>query len=323
MIKTINLSVVVPLQYAGKRLDQTIAQLFPDYSRECLKNWIKIGACLVNGTKWQPKMKVTGGENIEIIAKLKATNTWEPQNLFPLESYIVYEDTDLIVINKPINCVVHPGHGNSNNTLVNALLYYAPELSNIPRAGIVHRLDKDTSGLMVVAKTITAHASLVAQLKNKLVTRTYEAIVSGVLIAGGTIKQPIGRHAKDRLKMAVTSAGKQAITHYRVIERFRGHTHIKVQLETGRTHQIRVHMAYIKHHIIGDNVYKDRTLIPKGASQELISALRNFPRQALHSKVLGLQHPTTQKLIKWETNLPEDMQQLLGQLRSDIKQGNR
>jgi 23S rRNA pseudouridine1911/1915/1917 synthase len=312
----ISLTTIIPIEYSGKRLDQTLAILFSDYSRERLKSWIVSGECLINGEHWQPKDKVSGGEHIEIKATLNTVNSWQPQEL---ALNIVYEDADIIVLNKPANCVVHPGNGNVDNTLVNALLYHAPELSNIPRAGIVHRLDKNTSGLMVVAKTLKAHHNLIVQLKKKSVHRIYEAIIFGILTAGGVINQPIGRHARDRIKMAVVSNGKSAVTHYRVIEKFRGHTHVRLQLETGRTHQIRVHMAYIKHPIVGDKTYGGRAILPKEASSTLVDVLQNFPRQALHSKILGLLHPTTQEQLQWEVPLPEDMQQLLVHLRNDVR----
>ena len=233
MLDHIELVAVIPETYAGLRLDQVLAKLFTDYSRERLKSWILSGECLVNGKQWQPKDKVLGLENVLIKAAVMPTTQWLPEKMI---LNIVYEDDDIIVINKPINCVVHPGSGNSSKTLVNALLYYAPELKLIPRAGIVHRLDKDTSGLMVVAKNLKAHKSLIGQLQKKLVNRTYEAIVWGVLTSGGTVNQPIARHPRDRIKMAIVETGKPAITHYRVLEKFRSYTHIRLQLETGRTH---------------------------------------------------------------------------------------
>ena len=315
MTNNINLNNIIGVEYAGKRLDQALAQIFPTYSRERLKGWIATGACLVDGKQWQGKDKVAGGESVTIDAIIAPQISWQPEKI---ALNIVYQDSDIIVINKPINCVVHPGNGNATNTLVNALLYYAPELELLPRAGIVHRLDKDTSGLMVVARNLTAHHSLTEQLQNKTANRTYEAIVHGVLTAGGTVDKPIGRHKQERIKMAVVDSGKPAVTHYRVITRFRGHTHIRLQLETGRTHQIRVHMAASKHNIVGDKTYGGRLKLPKQASPALITALREFPRQALHAKVLGLLHPSRGEHMQWEVDLPDDIQQLLQILQQDM-----
>lgn len=319
------------MEYAGKRLDQTLTLIFPDYSRERLKAWIISGECLVNGEMWQPKTKVAGGECVVIaVAEVMGSgaignamdNTaiacpgfWQPQNLAE-KLDILYEDAAIIVINKPAGLVVHPGSGNADHTLVNTLLFYAPALANIPRAGIVHRLDKDTSGLMVVAKTLASHNNLIKQLKTKSVQRIYEAVVSGVMIAGGVVDAPIARHPRGRVKMAVVEGGRRAVTHYRVLEKFCAHTHVRVQLETGRTHQIRVHMAFIKHPVVGDKTYGGRASVPKGASAELLAALRAFPRQALHAKLLGLVHPVSGEHMQWEVALPDDMQRLLGCLRA-------
>ena len=316
MSDNIKLLATIPDIYAGQRLDQVLAKVFTEYSRERLKIWILSGECLVNNQQWQPKDKVAGGEKVEINAVINPVITaWQPENL---SLDIIYEDNDIIVINKPANCVVHPGSGNASKTLVNALLYYAPELNLLPRGGIVHRLDKDTSGLMVVARNLKAHNSLISQLQKKSVNRTYEAIVLGVLTAGGTVNQPVGRNMQDRVKKAVVLGGKPAVTHYRVLARFRGHTHIKLQLETGRTHQIRVHMAFIKHNIVGDKAYGGRLRLPKDINSVLREALRAFPRQALHSKILGLIHPQTGENMQWEVPLPADMQQLLAHLRDDV-----
>jgi 23S rRNA pseudouridine1911/1915/1917 synthase len=315
MPEIINLIATIPQEHSGKRLDQSLAILFPNYSRECLKKWVISGECLINNMRWQPKTKVAGGEDVTINATLNSINIWQPQ---ALTLNIVYEDLELIVINKPANCVVHPGNGNMDGTLVNALLYNAPELANLPRAGVIHRLDKDTTGLLVVAKTLRAHTNLTMQLQKKSVCRIYEAIICGVLTAGGTINQPIGRHARDRVKMAVITNGREAVTHYRVIKKFSKHTHVRVQLETGRTHQIRVHMAYIKHPVVGDKAYGGRVVLPKQADLELIDVLQCFPRQALHAVSLGLLHPGTQQPVQWQVPLPEDMQQLLRLLRGNM-----
>ena len=228
---------------------------------------------------------------------------------------IIFEDEQIIIINKPVGMVVHPAIGNHSNTLLNALLYHAPQLANLPRAGIVHRLDKDTSGLLVIAKTLEAQTTLVKQLNRRKITREYEAIVQGVLTGGGTISEPIGRHPRQRIKMAVVEGGKEAVTHYWVIERFNAYTHIKVKLETGRTHQIRVHMASHHHPIAGDQTYGGRMKLPKGASEELIEGLRQFKRQALHAKRLAFLHPMTNEETSFEAPLPNDIKHLLELLK--------
>lgn len=297
----ISLNAIVHAEFAGSRLDQALANLFPDYSRERLKSWVLSGECTVDGAVLRPKDKVKGGEQVVIAANLTPAVTWDAQDL-PLD--IVYADEDLIVVNKAANVVVHPAAGNYAGTLVNALLNYAPELSNIPRAGIVHRLDKDTTGLLVVARNLAAHASLIEQLQTRSMGRIYEAVVHGLFLAGSTIDQPIGRHPRDRKKMAVVSDGKPAVSHYRVLKKFAKHTHIQVQLETGRTHQIRVHMAFTRHPIVGDKIYAPRLQ-------------HNFPRQALHAKVLQLLHPRTGGQMQWEVALPQDMQDLLTNLNGD------
>lgn len=294
----IALKGIIQPEYAGSRLDQALAQLFPDYSRERLKNWVLAGHCKVDGSVLRPRDKVVGGEQVTIQATLEDAVTWEAEDL-PLN--IVYEDEDLLVINKAANVVVHPAAGNRAGTLVNALLNYAPELSSIPRAGIVHRLDKDTTGLLVVARTLTAHASLAEQMQERTISRIYETVVHGLFLAGSTIDEPIGRHPKDRKKMAVVGDGREAITHYRVIKKFAKHTHVHVELETGRTHQIRVHMAHVRHPIVGDKTYAPRLQ-------------HNFPRQALHAKSLGIIHPRTGEEISWTSELPQDMQDLLASL---------
>jgi len=315
---TVHLNTVIPEDYHGKRLDQTLAELFPDYSRERIKTWILAGNCLVDGQSKRPRDLVIGGEVVVVNAEVAEHTAWQAEDLAAFLE-IVYEDADIIVINKPMNCVVHPGSGNATGTLVNALLQHAPELKNIPRAGIVHRLDKDTTGLMVVARSLPAHTSLVEQLQQRQVQRGYEAIVNGLMISGGKVDEPIGRSANNRVKMAVVhSGGKPAVTHYRVLNKFRMHTHIAVQLETGRTHQIRVHMEHIRHSIVGDKVY-GRLRLAKGVSHELNEAIRTFPRQALHAKKLGLIHPVSGEEMLWEVPLPADMRALLKLLHADVK----
>lgn len=310
----INLQAVVPMGLAGKRLDQALAAIFPDYSRARLQEWVKQALITVDGQYKKPRDSVLGGELIHIHAELPNQELWQAQAI-PLE--IVYQDEALLIINKPIGLVVHPAVGNPDNTLVNALLNQVPELTHLPRAGIVHRLDKDTSGLLVVAKTLAAHTHLVKQLQARTVKREYQAIVTGTLIAGGTIDTPIGRHPLQRQKMAALDFGKPAITHYRISERFPAHTRLKVQLETGRTHQIRVHMAHIKHPIVGDSTYGGRLQLPKHIGENLKQALREFKHQALHAQRLGLMHPLTNEYKEWHVALPADMLHLLEILRED------
>jgi 23S rRNA pseudouridine1911/1915/1917 synthase len=315
LAQMINLQAEVPESLIGRRLDQVTAELFSDYSRVRLQDWIRTGQVLVDGVAKRPRDHVRAGQIITLAATLAiAEERWQAE---PITLDIIYEDEALLVINKPVGLVVHPAAGNPDHTLVNALLYQCPELTHVPRAGIVHRLDKDTSGLLVVAKTLTAHAQLVRQLQAHKVKREYEAIVTGILISGGTIDAPLGRHTVHRKKRAVLEWGKPAITHYRVLERFQAHTRVKVQLETGRTHQIRVHMAHIHHPLIGDAVYGGRFQIPRGASEELIKTLRAFKRQALHAQHLSLVHPLTKKTIEWFAPIPADMQVLLDVLRQD------
>ncbi|KZZ79391.1 RNA pseudouridine synthase, partial [Oleiphilus sp. HI0132] len=257
------------------------------------------------------KDKVKINDLIEVKAELESQGEWLAEDI-PLD--IVYQDEDILIINKPAGMVVHPAAGNHSGTLVNALLHHFPDIKAVPRAGIVHRLDKDTTGLMVVAKTLTAHAHIVEQLQSREMGREYEAIAAGVMTGGGTINEPIARSPKNRKKMAVNQFGKHAVTHYRVLERFLAHTHIRVKLETGRTHQIRVHMAHIKHPLIGDTTYAGRMKLPAGASDEVKNKLRQFERQALHAKKLTLIHPQTGEEMSWEVDLPEDMQNLLAVL---------
>lgn len=308
----IRLSAEISAELAGKRLDQALAVLFPAHSRSRLKEWVDTEKVTVNGLFKRPRTPVVEGDQIEVDAKVEVVSDWAGE---PIALDIVYEDEHLLVINKPANLVVHPAVGNWVGTLVNALLHHCPALSQIPRAGVVHRLDKDTTGLMVVAKTLSAQTSLVTQLQARTVKRIYEAVVYGVILSGNTINAPIGRHPHDRIRMAVLESGKTAITHYRVIEKFKSHTHLRVQLETGRTHQIRVHLAHIQHPIIGDKMYGGRLRLPPKASLELQTCLKEFPRQALHARSLSLIHPETGEEMQWEVPLPEDIQQLLSILR--------
>ncbi|WP_017910376.1 23S rRNA pseudouridine(1911/1915/1917) synthase RluD, partial [Xanthomonas sp. SHU 199] len=270
----------VPDQAAGRRFDAVLAELFPEYSRSRLAEWIKSGDALLDGAPARPRDALRGGEIASLHAVLDTQTHALPEDI-PLE--VLYEDDQVIVLNKPAGLVVHPGAGNPSGTLVNALLYRDPGLSALPRAGIVHRLDKDTSGAMVVARTLQAHTSLVVQLSARDVHRQYLAVVVGALVSGGTANAPIDRHPRDRLRMAVREDGRDAVTHYRLRERFRAHTALECRLETGRTHQIRVHMAHLKHPIVGDPLYGGPLKLPKGASEELIAELRGFKRQALHA----------------------------------------
>ena len=306
----------IPDEWAGERVDQALAKLFPDYSRSRLQTWLKEGQILVNGEIKRAKDKVLGGEQVRLEVVLASENSWQAENI-PLN--IVYEDEQLLVINKPAGMVVHPAAGNFNGTMLNALLHYAPELEAVPRAGIVHRLDKDTSGVLVVARTLTAQKLLVEQLQQRTFLREYDAIIRGSVTAGNTINQPIGRHPINRKRMAVNEKGKPAITHYRVSERYRLHTKLTVKLETGRTHQIRVHMAYINHPLLGDPVYGGRFKIPAASDDAFVESLKEFRRQALHARHLGLIHPATNEFIDWEVEVPQDMLDIQEVLRLDFE----
>ena len=315
MSETIYLNDRIPEQAAGRRLDQVLAELFPQYSRSRLQQWTKRGQVLLEGKPVAVRQRVLGGEAVEIRAELQNEGAVEPQ---ALALDIVYEDAQLRVINKPAGLVVHPAAGNRDGTLQNGLLYFDPDLASVPRAGIVHRLDKDTSGLMVVARTLEAHTSLVAQLQEHTVSREYLALVHSVLTAGGTVDAPIGRHPKDRRRMAVIESGKPAVSHYRVLERFAAHTLVQVRLETGRTHQIRVHMAHIHCPLVGDPVYGGRLRIPRGASERLRAALQGFRRQALHARRLAFVHPQSGEPVSWEVDMPGDFAALLDVVRSGL-----
>lgn len=307
-INKICLSAVVPESHRGRRLDQVAAELFADFSRSRLQQWIRDGVLRVEGQPSQVRYKVRGGETLQLEAESEEQGEWVAQ---ALDLDIVYEDQCLLVINKTADFVVHPAAGNREGTVLNALLDHCPDLRMLPRGGIVHRLDKDTTGLMVVAKTLSAHNQLVRQLQQRTVSRKYEAIVNGVMTGGGIVDAPIGRHPRQRKKMAVVNGGKEARTHYRVLHRFDAHTYVGLSLETGRTHQIRVHMAHIQHPLVGDSIYAGRLRIPAGATPELQAALRNFGRQALHARELGLVHPESGDEMRWTTDLPADMRGLL------------
>ena len=314
---TIQLEASTEAAHFGLRLDQVLADLFPEYSRSKLKTWIQEGNVAVNGEVITvPRHKMEMDEVVTVKAEMDVQVTSEAQDI---ALNIVYEDDHILVINKPSDLVVHPGAGNPSGTVLNALLNHVPEIDKVPRAGIVHRLDKDTTGLMVVAKTVPAQTHLVDQLQRREMSREYEAVALGTMVAGGIVDAPIGRHATKRTHMAVREMGKPAVTHYRVIEKFRAYTHLRLKLETGRTHQIRVHMAHIKHPLLGDQVYGGRPRLPKGASEEFIGALRGFQRQALHAAQLSLFHPETEEWMTWKAPLPEDMQKLLKAVKKDTE----
>ena len=302
------LTIIIPDRMTGYRLDVALSEMMPDYSRSKITAWIKSGDALVNNKTFKPKDKVNGSQMVMLSLNKKQNNDWSAENI---ALNIVFEDEDIIVINKQFGIVTHPGAGNWTGTLANALLYYDPSLSKLDRAGIVHRLDKNTSGLMVIARNEKSQKYLIEQLQSHLVDREYSAIVYGHMIAGGTVDEPVGRDPKDRVKQAVSMSGKDATTHYRAIDRFKSHTHVKAILETGRTHQIRVHLSYVGHSLIGDPMYGGRVRFPKKASEELKEALLNFKRQALHSKKLTLAHPISGESMSWKAPLPDDMLELL------------
>ena len=302
------LKIIIPERMTGQRLDVALSEMLPDYSRSKITDWIKSGEALINHKTFKPKDKVNGSEMVELTISQKQNNDWVGEDI-PLN--VVFEDEDIIVLNKAVGLVTHPGAGNWSGTLANALLHYEPKLATLDRAGIVHRLDKNTSGLMVVARNEKSQKYLVEQLQTHSVSREYSAIVYGHMVSGGTIDKPIGRDTKDRIKQTVSSNGKEAVTHYRVIDRYQNHTHVKVILETGRTHQIRVHLSHIGYPLIGDSMYGSKVRFPRKADAILKKALVNFKRQALHSRKLTLAHPISGKLVSWKAPLPEDMLVLL------------
>lgn len=314
MPEIIRLTAEVTPDLGGQRLDQVAAQLFAEFSRSRLSAWIKEGRLTVDGAVLRPRDVVHGGAVLALEAEQEAQGEWVAQ---AIELDIVHEDDQILVINKPAGLVVHPAAGHADGTLLNALLHHVPDIVNVPRAGIVHRLDKDTTGLMVVAKTLQAQTHLVAQLQKRSVSRIYECVVVGVVTAGGKINAPIGRHGTQRQRMGVMDNGKPAVSHYRVLDRYRSHTHVRVKLETGRTHQIRVHMAHVGFPLVGDPVYGGRFRIPPAASPSLVEALKTFPRQALHARFLELDHPVTGERMGWESPLPDDFVWLTSLLKQD------
>ncbi len=309
--------VRIPEALSGQRLDSALAEMFPDYSRNRLKQWIQQGQILLEGKQVKPKVKVFSDQELQLdIESVEPDEGCLPEDI-PLD--IVYQDESLIVINKPAGFVVHPAAGHHRGTLQNALLFYDESLAGVPRAGIVHRLDKDTTGLMVVARNLISHKYLVEQIQQREVHREYQAIVHGVMTGGGTVDEPIGRHSHDRVRMTVREDGRPSVTHYRVLKRFRAYSHIHVELETGRTHQIRVHMQHLRHPAVGDPVYAGRPRIPAEADVAFIDLLRGFNRQALHAWRLSLKHPVSGENISWQADLPEDMQQLLSAMQNDLE----
>ena len=305
----IQLDAKVPNNAGGMRIDAMASSLFPEYSRARIQTWIKDGALTLDGKPCRSKDKCYGGEHLSLDVVLEAAGEWVAQDI---DLEVVFEDEHILVANKPAGLVVHPGAGNHDGTMLNALLHHCPELQLIPRAGIVHRLHKDTTGLMVVAKTLIAQNDLVAQLQASTVKREYDALALGRIIGGGTIDQPMGRHPTQRTKMAVVEhGGKEAITHYTIQRRFKHYTLVRCQLATGRTHQIRVHMAWIKHPLVGDQTYAGGRQLAAGLSLTLREALAAFPRQALHAAQLGLNHPVTGEAMSWQCERPADFQALL------------
>jgi len=304
----------LPAQAAGLRFDRALARALPQYSRALLQAWSEAGAVQVDGRPLRAKDKVLGGEQVRIEAQL-AAQTVAAAEAIPLT--VTFQDRTLLIINKPPGLVVHPGAGNARHTLQNALLALDPKLALLPRAGLVHRLDKDTSGLLVVARTPEAHAALIAAMAARKIGREYLAVCTGVMTAGGTVAEPIGRHRTQRTRMAVRADGRPAVTRYRLAKRFRAHTLVRVELETGRTHQIRVHLAHLGFPVVGDALYGGRRRVPAGCTPALAAELRAFPRQALHAARLKLTHPVTGREHAWEAPLPEDMQRLLSALEAD------
>ncbi|MEM1438913.1 MAG: 23S rRNA pseudouridine(1911/1915/1917) synthase RluD [Pseudomonadota bacterium] len=306
-------SEVVPETLAGYRLDQALAQMFPEFSRSRLTEWLKRGDVTMDGVACKPRTRVAGGERIEVRAEQAPDPRIEPQDV---GFEVAWQDDAVIVVNKPAGLVVHPGAGNADGTLQNGLLFRYPELAELPRAGLVHRIDKDTSGLLLVARTLTAHTALVRQLAEHEISREYRAICHGVLTGGGSVDAPIGRHPTDRLRMAVRDGGREAVTHYRLIERFAHHTLVQVMLETGRTHQVRVHFAHLRHPLVGDPVYGGRRRRPPGNDTLLIAALEAFQRQALHAARLEFAQPETGETVSVHADDPDDFANLVEALRS-------
>ena len=312
------IDLTIPPELAGQRLDSALARLLPEHSRTRIKGWIEAGAVKIHGNVCKPRDMVEAGSRVRVHMLLDEPSQPEVQ-AEDIELRLVHEDADVLVIDKPAGLVVHPGAGNPRHTLQNALLGLDAKLAALPRAGLIHRLDKDTSGLLVVARTPEAQTSLSRQLEARTMAREYAAVCVGVMTGGGTVDEPIGRHRGDRLRMAIRASGRPAVTHYRVLERFRAHTYLSVKLETGRTHQIRLHLSHIKYPIVGDPVYGGRFGLPRGATPALIDTLRTFKRQALHAAVLGFEHPRTGKMLSLRSPVPADFARLLAVLGEDAR----
>ena len=312
------IDLTIPAELAGQRLDSALARLIPQHSRTRIKGWIETGAVQVGRQPCKPRDLVEAGSRVRVQMTVEpaAQPQIEPEYI---ALRLVHEDADLLVVDKPAGLVVHPGAGNPRHTLQNALLGFDPKLAALPRAGLIHRLDKDTSGLLVVARTPEAQTSLSRQLEARTMAREYVAACVGVMTGGGTVDEPIGRHRGDRLRMAIRVSGRPAVTHYRVLERFRAHTHLSVKLETGRTHQIRLHLSHIKYPIVGDPKYGGRFGLPRAATAALIDTLRGFKRQALHAATLGFDHPRSGKRLILQSPVPPDFAQLLEVLREDAQ----
>lgn len=312
MIEHIQKQFTIPREYHSQRVDSVLAQILPEYSRSQITNWIKSGAITMNHKPCKPKDKAQDGDLIDLNVDFTTTdpdfNHCEPENI-PLS--VVYEDNDVLVINKPAGLVVHPGAGNREHTLVNALLHHAPDLQHLPRAGIIHRLDKDTTGLLIVAKSLIAHTALIRKMQDRDIQRHYITLVHGHVISGGTIDTGFGRHPRNRLKMAVTPHGRQAITHYTVNQQYNEFTLLDVSLMTGRTHQIRVHLAHINHPVVGDQLYCGRPRFPNNASEHLRSVFQQFKRQALHACSITFAHPISKQELTFTAPMPDDFHLLL------------
>lgn len=310
-------NLIVPSTLASKRLDQALTSLLENYSRTQIQTWIESNLIRINGQLAKTKTKVKEGDSIDVDMPDAPQLDWEAQDI-PLD--VIHEDDDILVINKPVGLIVHPGAGNRDRTLLNAVLHHAPQSRLLPRAGILHRLDKNTSGLLIIAKTEAALKSLQHQLKKRTMGREYQAIVQGALISGSTIDAPISRHSMERTKMAVNHNGKPAVTHYRILEKYRAHTRLTIKLETGRTHQIRVHMLHIQHPVVGDPTYRASAKLAKKTSESLKSALLAMKRQALHAYALEIIHPTSKQPLRFEAPLPDDMLNLIDALKKDVKE---